>query len=354
MPSPARAAWRPTYPPRRYAATDWMPTPRRPGPVEREPRMPSIENITVPDIGDFADIPVIEILVKVGDTIAVDDSICTLESDKATMDVPSSAAGVVKEVLVKVGDKVGEGALLVKVESSGVKGEGGREKGEQPSAVPAPVPASPASAPTAASALANPSPSPLPPSLPLGSKAHASPSVRQFARTLGVDLGQVRGTGVKGRITQADVQTFVKGVLAQPASLAAAANRETGQVFDTLLPWPKVDFAKFGPVEAKPLSRIKKISGANLARNWVMIPHVTNFDEADVTDLEAFRVQMNKESEKSGAQGASAKLTMLAFLIKACVAGLKKYPEFNASLDGQGDEMRLVVKQYFHIGFAAD
>jgi len=302
-----------------------------------------IVEVKVPDIGDFDAVPVIELNVKVGDTIAIDDSICTLESDKATMDVPSSAAGVVKEVLVKVGDKVGEGALLIKVESAAA------------ASAPAVQAATPAAAPVAA-ATASPAPAAAKAApvasagavLPAGSKAHASPSVRAYARELGADLGKVPASGPKSRITKEDVTRFVKGIVtgAVAAPGAAAGGGVTGGGTLDLLPWPKVDFAKFGPVETKPLSRIKKISGANLARNWVMIPHVTQFDEADITDLEAFRVQMNKENEKSG----GAKLTMLAFLIKACVAGLKKYPEFNASLDGDN----LVLKQYFHIGFAAD
>jgi len=303
-----------------------------------------IVEVKVPDIGDFDAVPVIELNVKVGDTIAIDDSICTLESDKATMDVPSSAAGVVKEVLVKVGDKVGEGALLIKVESAAA------------ASAQAPQAAAPAAAPVAAATASAPAPTTAKAApvasagavLPAGSKAHASPSVRAYARELGADLGKVASSGPKGRITKEDVTRFVKGIVtgAVAAPGAAAGGGVTGGGTLDLLPWPKVDFAKFGPIEAKPLSRIKKISGANLARNWVMIPHVTQFDEADITDLEAFRVQMNKENEKSG----GAKLTMLAFLIKACVAALKKYPEFNASLDGDN----LVLKQYYHIGFAAD
>jgi pyruvate dehydrogenase E2 component (dihydrolipoamide acetyltransferase) len=304
-----------------------------------------IVEVKVPDIGDFDAVPIIELAVKVGDTLAVDDTICTLESDKATMDVPSSAAGVVKEVLVKVGDKVGEGAVLVKVESAAATAALSAPAVQTASA-PAPTAAAPAAAVSA--------PAPAAPTafagavLPAGSKAHASPSVRAYARELGADLGKVPASGPKSRITKEDVTRYVKGIVtgAVAAPGATAGGGVTGGGTLDLLPWPKVDFAKFGPIEAKPLPRIKKISGANLARNWVMIPHVTQFDEADITDLEAFRVQMNKENEKSG----GAKLTMLAFLIKACVAGLKKYPEFNASLDGDN----LVLKQYFHIGFAAD
>ena len=302
--------------------------------------------IKVPDIGDYKDIPVIEVLVKAGDTVEKEQSLVTLESDKATMDVPSSAAGVVKEVKVKVGDTVSEGSVIVVVEA-----EGG-------AAAPAPAPAPKQTAEKPADAPAAPSPAPAQPSAlaqaPViqagegGARkaSHASPSVRKFARELGVDVVQVQGTGPKGRITQADVTAFIKGVMTgQRAAPAGAAPAAAGGGELNLLPWPKVDFTKFGPVDAKPLSRIKKISGANLHRNWVMIPHVTNNDEADITDLEALRVQLNKENEKAG-----VKVTMLAFVIKAVVAALKQFPTFNASLDGDN----LVFKQYFHIGFAAD
>ena len=309
--------------------------------------MSTIE-VKVPDIGDFHDIPVIEVLVKAGDAVAVDDSLVTLESDKATMDVPSPAAGVVRDVRLKVGDKVSEGAVVLVLEApspqpSPAGGRGGTvEAAEAPS--PRPSPAGGRGSATDASGT----PSPLPPA---GEgpgvraddegfrAAHASPSVRKFARELGVDLARVTGTGPNARIQQEDVQAFVKGVMAGTTATAAS-----GGGLD-LLPWPKVDFAKFGPVEAVPLSRIRKISGANLARNWVMIPHVTQFDEADITDLEALRVRLNEEHAKAG-----VKLTMLAFLIKAAVAALAKFPDFNASLDGE----TLVRKQYFHIGFAAD
>ena len=287
-----------------------------------------VVDVKVPDIGDFDAVPVIELFVKVGDTIKVDDAIATLESDKATMDVPSSAAGVVKEVLVKVGDKVGEGSVLLKVETAG--------------AAVAAVPVAPAAA--AAAPAAAPSPAPLvdgspaasapaampaaaPSAVKVGGKVHASPSVRAFARERGVDLGQVRATGPKGRILKEDVAAFIKGAMTTGVvpgkTPAAAAGASLGGGLD-LLPWPKVDFAKFGEVEVKPLSRIKKISGQNLARNWVMIPAVTYHEDADITDLEAFRVQMNKEYEKSG-----KKLTMLAFIIKASVRALQEFPEFN-------------------------
>ncbi|MBK8524467.1 MAG: dihydrolipoyllysine-residue acetyltransferase [Betaproteobacteria bacterium] len=295
--------------------------------------------VKVPDIGDFDSVPVIDVFVKVGDTVKVDDALVTLESDKATMDVPSSAAGVVKEVKVKLGDKVSEGSVIVIVETAG----GGAVAAAAPqAAAPAPAAASAAaSAPAPAKAAAAPAAA-VAPTLPLGSKAHASPSVRAYARELGVDLGRVTATGPKGRILKEDVTGFIKGVMSAPA--AATGGASLGGGLD-LLPWPKVDFSKFGAVEVQPLSRIKKISGQNLSRNWVMIPAVTYHEDADITDLEAFRVQINKENEKSG-----AKLTMLAFLIKACVKAMQKHPEFNSSLDGDN----LVLKKYFNIGFAAD
>jgi pyruvate dehydrogenase E2 component (dihydrolipoamide acetyltransferase) len=309
--------------------------------------MSTIE-VKVPDIGDFTDVPVIEVLVKAGDTVAAEDSLVTLESDKATMDVPSPAAGVVKEVRIKVGDKVAQGTLVLLLDAA----EGGAAK-PPAAAAPAPKSAAPAPAPAAA-AVATPVPSApaaapaAPAAAPVDAAgfkgAHASPSVRKFARDLGVDVARVTGTGPKGRILQDDVQAFVKKAMSGQAA-PAAGGAITGGGALNLLPWPQVDFGKFGPVESKPLSRIKKLSGANLARNWVMIPHVTQFDEADITDLEALRVQLNKENEKAG-----IKLTMLAFLIKASVAALKRFPDFNASLDGEN----LVYKQYFHIGFAAD
>ena len=290
--------------------------------------------VDVPDIGDFKDVEVIEILVKPGDTVAAEQSLVSLESDKATMEVPSPAAGVVKALLLKVGDKVSQGAPILVLAEAGT--------------VPAGATAPQAPAPSMARTVEMPIPARTPPvqaeitgSGPTGFKPHASPSVRKFARELGVDLARVTGTGPKGRIVLADVQAFVKGALARGA--AAPAAPAVGGL--AVLPWPQVDFAKFGPIETQALSRIKKISGANLHRNWVMIPHVTNNDVADITDLEALRVQLNKENEKSG-----VKLTMLAFLIKASVAALKKHPEFNSSLDGDN----LVLKRYYHIGFAAD
>jgi pyruvate dehydrogenase E2 component (dihydrolipoamide acetyltransferase) len=345
----------------------------------------ALVEVKVPDIGDFKDVAVIELLVKPGDTVKVDQSLMTVESDKASMEIPSSHAGVVKEIKVAVGDVVNEGSLVLMLEAA--------DSATAPVSSPAPSSASsPASvtaapAPVAAAALA-PLPEPVaaaPASVPAPAEApaaaaavsaqphqphqpaaapalglpHASPSVRRFARELGVPLQEVQGTGPKGRITQDDVQAFTKAVMAgaaqtqaisasvaaavakaAPAAGAGGAGAELG-----LIPWPKVDFAKFGPIERKELGRIKKISGANLLRNAVMIPAVTNHDDADITELEAFRVSTNKENEKSG-----VKVTMLAFLIKACVAALKKFPEFNSSLDGDA----LVYKQYWHIGFAAD
>jgi len=311
--------------------------------------MTTIE-VKVPDIGDFKDVPVIEILVKAGDTVKAEDSLVTLESDKATMDVPAPAAGTVKDVKVRLGDKVSEGSVIVVLDAAGGAATAAPPAVEATTA-PAPAPvAAPAPAPaTAAAPAATPAPTPAPsaPVAPVDGEAfkaaHASPSVRKFARELGVDLARVAGTGPKGRVLQEDVQSFVKQSMTGGAGAPAGGISGGGEL--NLLPWPKVDFAKFGPVEPRPLSRIRKISGANLARNWVMIPHVTQFDEADITDLEAFRVQLNKENEKAG-----IKVTMLAFLIKASVAALRKFPDFNASLDGDN----LVLKQYFHIGFAAD
>jgi pyruvate dehydrogenase E2 component (dihydrolipoamide acetyltransferase) len=315
--------------------------------------MSDIVDILVPAIGDFTDVPIIDVLVKIGDEVKVEDSLITVESDKATMDVPSPVAGVITELLIKMGDKVAEGKLIARVKV-GAGDTAATSAAAAPTPTPAPAPATehkPAAVSTTPTAAPVPSPPPTPvattapatSAAPAG-HAHASPSVRAFARTLGVDVAKVSGSGPKGRITQADVEAFVKGVMTGAPALAASAPAG-GLSGLNLLPWPTVDFAKFGAIELRPLSRIKKISGANLARNWAMIPHVTQFDEADITDLEAFRVASNKELEKSG-----VKLTMLAFLIKTVVQALKKFPDFNASLDGDN----LVLKQYFHIGFAAD
>jgi len=341
------------------------PTPVRAEPVEA-PAQPAsststssvrteVVDVVIPDIGDFDEVAVIEVFIKPGDAVKVEQSLITVESDKASMEIPSSHAGVVKDLKVKVGDKVKKGSLIATVQAAA---------GSAPSPVraePVEAPAQPASNPSTSSgrtdagavrtdtpAVPVHEPSVLKTDLP-----HASPSIRKFARELGVPLEEVKGSGPKGRITQDDVQAFVKTVMAggqqtkaqaakAPTGGAAAAS---GAGFPGLLPWPQVDFTKFGPVERKDLSRIKKISGANLHRNWVMIPHVTNNDEADITELEAFRVSTNKENEKSG-----VKVTMLAFVIKAVVSALKKFPEFNTSMDGD----QLVYKQYYHVGFAAD
>lgn len=302
--------------------------------------------VRVPDIGDFKDVAVIELLAKPGDTIKVEQSLITVESDKASMEIPSSAAGVLKELKVKVGDKVNIGDLIAMVQ-----GAGGAAAPAAPAAQATQAPpAAPAAAAPAAGAERTPPTAALPPHEPgsaTGSLPHASPSVRKFARELGVPLEEIKGSGPKGRITHEDVQAFTKAVMKGELQTKAAAGKAQAGGGEALglLPWPKVDFAKFGPVERKALSRIKKISGANLHRNWVMIPHVTNHDDADITELEALRVQLNKENEKAG-----VKVTMLGFLIKACVAALKKFPEFNSSLDGE----ELVLKSYWHIGFAAD
>ena len=299
-------------------------------------------DIVVPDIGDFDEVAVIELLARPGDAIKVEQSLITVESDKASMEIPSSHAGVLKELKVKIGDKVSKGTLIAVLQASGAEAAAptaaaGAAAPANTAAGAAPSPREAAAAPAAVAAHQ--------PTAPNASLPHASPSIRRFARELGVPLAQVKGSGPKGRITQQDVQGFVKSVIAQASAPKAAAPAAAGGGIPGLLPWPQVDFAKFGPVERKDLSRIKKISGANLHRNWVLIPHVTNNDEADITELEALRVQLNKENEKSG-----VKLTMLAFVIKAVVAALKKFPDFNASLDGDA----LVYKQYFHIGFAAD
>ena len=319
--------------------------------------MSQLIEIKVPDIGDYKDVPVIEVHIKPGDTIEKEQSLVTLESDKATMDVPSSHSGVVKEVKVKVGDSISEGSVVLLLEGSEAPintAANTPAPTQAPAPVttqaPAPTPA-PAPIPVAPTPIAAPvstqAPAPAPvstSSAELGqSGSHASPSVRKFARELGVTIASVKGTGPKGRITQDDVQAFVKSVMSGASAPAATSGGSLGGL--NLLPWPKVDFSKFGETERQALSRIKKLSAANLARNWVMIPAVTYHEDADITDLEAFRVQTNKENEKQG-----SKITMLAFLIKASVAALKKFPEFNSSLDGDD----LVLKKYFHIAFAAD
>ena len=304
-------------------------------------------DVVVPDIGDFDQVAVIEVFVKPGDSVKVEQSLITVESDKASMEIPSSHAGVVEAVLVKLGDKVSKGTPIVRVLATSAAAPA---PAVAAAALPAPAAAAPATATSPApSAVAMPAHAPA--TAVSAGLPHASPSIRKQARELGVPLAEVKGSGPKGRITQDDLQGFVKQVMSGAVQTAAqkakapAASAAGGGAFPGLLAWPQVDFAKFGPIERKDLSRIKKISGANLHRNWVVIPHVTNHDDADITDLEAFRVQLNKENEKSG-----VKVTMLAFMIKAAVAALKKFPEFNASLDGE----QLVFKSYFHIGFAAD
>jgi pyruvate dehydrogenase E2 component (dihydrolipoamide acetyltransferase) len=311
--------------------------------------------LRVPDIGDFKDVSVIELLIKSGDSVKPEQSLITVESDKASMEIPASQGGVIKEVKVKIGDKVSQGSLVALIESAGAVAPAPTAPATAPAApaqaaAPTP-PAAPAAAAAAPSAARTVPTAALPPHEPTAAPTnlpHASPSVRRFARELGVPLAEVKGSGPNGRITHDDVQGFVKGVMSgavHTGAQAKAAPAGGGVGLPGLLPWPQVDFTKFGEVERKDLSRIKKIAGANLHRNWVMIPHVTNNDEADVTELEALRVQLNKENEKSG-----IKVTMLGFVIKAVVAALKKFPEFNTSLDGE----QLVYKRYFHIGFAAD
>jgi len=357
--------------------------------------MAQVSEVKVPDIGNYTNVPVIEILVKAGDSVTKDQGLVTLESDKATMEVPSPFAGVVKELKVKLNDEVSEGSVVAVIEAAdGAAPSKPESAASKPSSTTASAPAtavSPSPLPPAGEAGARsaagesgarasdainqppPSPQPSPasgrggdgsasaaagegaprsPPVAFGTGTvmpdkvpYASPSIRMFARELGVDLSKVAGSGRKNRITKEDVRNFVKQSLAAPAPAARGA--AAGGAGLNLLPWPQVDFSKFGEVESKALSKIKKISGANLARNWVMIPHVTQHDDADVTELEALRVALNKEHEKAG-----IKFTMLGFLIKAVVAALKKYPDFNASLDATGEN--LVLKKYFHIGFAAD
>jgi pyruvate dehydrogenase E2 component (dihydrolipoamide acetyltransferase) len=333
------------------AASGTAAAPQPPQEVTRPEHAGPIE-VRVPDIGDFKDVAVIELLVKPGDVVKPEQSLITVESDKASMEIPSSAGGTVKELKVKLGDKVNVGDLIAVLEGAGaVASASAQEKlgAQAPATQPTPQPSPTGEErPTARHIPPTAGLPPHEPVAPTGALPHASPSVRKFARELGVPLGEVKGTGPKGRITQEDVQAFTKAVMSGEASTrAAAAKAPAGGGGEALglLAWPKVDFAKFGPIERKEMGRIRKISGANLHRNWVMIPHVTNHDDADITDLEAFRIQLNKENEKSG-----IKVTMLAFLIKACVAALKKFPDFNASLDGD----QLVLKQYYHIGFAAD
>ena len=320
--------------------------------------MPQLIEVKIPDIGDFQEVAVIEVLVKPGDVIQAEDSMVTLESDKASMDVPAPFAGTVKEVRIKVGDMVAQGMVVLTLEASDAQAAQASKPAPVAKAAAPVAAAAPEPAVRSASTLAMGAP-PVPgqtegpnapPAVVLmpgpaefiaasagGHRSHATPSVRRFARELGVDISRVKGSGPKGRILQQDVQAYVKAVL-------SGARPAAGGALD-LLPWPKVDFARFGSFETKPLSRIQKLSGANLARNWVMIPHVTQFDEADITGLEKYRVSLNEDHEKNG-----IKVTVLAFLIQASVDALKKFPAFNSSLDGEN----LIVKHYYHIGFAAD
>ena len=335
--------------------------------------MADLKEARVPDIGGHDDVPIIEVLVKVGDTVAVDQGLVTLESDKATMEVPSPFAGVIRELKVKLGDNLSEGALVAIIEVAA----GAAAEAPAPVSAPTPPPAQPIAAVATATAsetgakvepvvVMPPAPAPTPAAAPMGAGLppvrfeadavlpdkvpYASPAVRLFARELGVDLMQVTGSERGGRIGKLDVQNFVKSALAGGVAAAPSAVSAGGGGGLNLIPWPKVDFAKFGAIESKPLSRIQKISGANLARTWAMIPHVTQFDDADITDLEDLRVALNNENAKAIAAGKAGKVTMLAFMIKASVAALKKYPTINASLDGDN----LVLKQYYNIGFAAD
>ena len=334
--------------------------------------------IKVPDIGDFSEVTVIELLVKPGDHVNIEQSLITVESDKASMEIPSSAAGVIESLLIKLGDKVSEGTAIARIQTAGTSAQSlsEGERAQAATATTAKARTTTASSATetdantkatATTSLASTSAAKLEAAstssqaaMPQAStphqadaatllldKPHASPSVRKFARELGVDLSRVKGSGAKGRITQTDVQSYVKAALQHtPSSIEQSGVSASGSGAALgLIPWPKVDFEKFGAIERKPLSRIKKISGANLHRNWVMIPHVTQHDEVDISDLETFRQALNDEHAKSG-----VKLTMLAFIVKAMVQCLKRFPEFNASLEGDD----LILKKYMHIGFAAD
>lgn len=305
--------------------------------------MAEIKQVLVPDIGDFKNIPVIELLVKPGDTVKGEDPLISLESDKATMEVPSPFAGVVKEINVREGDKVSEGALILVMEVNEIDGLAAVPSLSAPVTPPTPVATMPNLAQASNPQLVRKPPiAPMPEIETVFIKAHASPSVRRFARELGVNLGLVSSSGPKQRILKEDVKTYVKAELSKP--LGSSDGMELN-----LLPWPQVDFAKFGPVELKTLLRIKKMSGANLHRNWVMIPHVTQFDEADITDLEVLRKEFNETVQKGG-----IKLTILAFLMQATIVALKKFPDFNASLDRSSGDMNLVIKNYYHLGFAVD
>jgi len=298
------------------------------------------KEIFVPDIGDFSDVEVIEILVNVGDTIAAEDSLISVESDKAAMEIPAPEGGVVKELKVKIGDKVSEGSLLLILEPTGAAASA-------PAKAAAPAPAASAPAPVAAPAPAAKPAAPAPavqkssPTAKIDeasfSKAYATPSVRKFARELGVDLGKVSGSGRKGRITKEDVTGFVKRALSQPATGGGLG----------IDPMPEVDFSQWGTIESKPLTKINKLTGKNLHRNWLTVPHVTQFDEADITDMEAFRKELGADYKDQG-----IRITPLVFMMKAVVSALKKYPRFNSSLDATGEN--LIFKKYYNIGIAVD
>jgi len=300
-----------------------------------------IKQVLVPDIGDYKDVEIIEVMVKAGDKINAEDNLITLETDKAAMDVPSPHAGTIKELKVKVGDKVSQGSVILLLESS--DSASAPQAGQTPAAAPSPSVAATAPEQSAVSAKPVAAPVTAAPVLPpvvAGGKAHASPAIRRFARELGVQIAQVKGSGEKGRVTKDDVQNFVKAALAQPRGTGGGSGLQ-------VLAMPVVDFAKFGSIETRPLSRIKKLSGANLHRNWVTIPHITQFDEADITEMEVFRKELNAEYAKQ-----KIKITPLAFMLKAVVVALQKFPEFNASLDAGGEN--LILKQYFHVGVAVD
>ena len=317
--------------------------------------MSNLVEVKVPDIGDFKDVEIIEILVKAGDTVKSEASVLVLESDKATMEIPSPSAGTVKEMKVKVGDKVSQGTLFMMLETAAAEqqAKAAAQVAIEKAAVAAvptatkevPAPAAPAFD-AARTAIAAP-PAALEPTLSSEGRPHASPSVRKFARELGVDLSGVTGSANKGRITKEDIQNFVKQAIAGGGAATSRGTATSVNFAPNLPDLPNVDFSKFGPIEAKPLSRIKKISGPALHRNWLAIPHITQFDEADLTELEAFRKAQGPDAEKQG-----VKLTPLAFIIKAAIAALKKFPEFNSSLDRGGEN--LILKNYYHIGFAAD
>lgn len=317
--------------------------------------MVSLKDVLVPDIGDFKEIPVIEVLVKPGDKVSPEESLITLESDKATMEVPAPFGGIVKKMNVKVGDKISEGAVILSLESSddvtpvaAASSASGPENkvATTPQPVPPPTPDEPPKAAPPAASVTTPEPAVPAPSRSVSAAAHASPGVRRFARELGVDLGQVTGSGPKNRVLKEDVQAFVKEVMREGG--APAPSTGTGAGLALGLPaWPLVDFAKFGPIEKQAMSRIRKISGPALHRNWVHIPHITQTDETDITELEAFRKSMSKEAEK-----LKVKLTPLVFIMKSVVAALKQFPDFNSSLAPEGDA--LIVKRYYHIGVAVD